>query len=120
MLSATCSVSVYVRSACETYTDFVSTLFAGIPGSGIAPVISTSFIQYHPNIGWRGCYYVLIGIQLSSFLCWFFFYHPPTFRMKHGQNASVLQYVKNFDYVGTALYTGGLLVFSKCICTKCM
>tara|TARA_R110002003_G_scaffold70_5_gene6334 strand:+ start:9423 stop:10406 length:984 start_codon:yes stop_codon:yes gene_type:complete len=82
-----------------------------IPGSGIAPVISTSFIRYHPNVGWRGCYYVLICIQLSSFLCWFFFYHPPTFRMKHGQNASVLQYVKNFDYVGTALYTGGLLIF---------
>jgi hypothetical protein len=31
--------------------------------------------------------------------------------MKHGQNASVLQYVKHFDYVGTTLYTGGLLVF---------
>lgn len=82
-----------------------------IPGSGIAPVISTSFIENHPNIGWRGCYYVLIAIQLSSFLCWFFFYHPPTFRMKHGQNASVLEYIKHFDYVGTALYTGGLLVF---------
>jgi MFS family permease len=82
-----------------------------IPGSGIAPVISTSFVQYYPKVGWRGCYYVLIGIQLSSFLCWFFFYHPPTFRMKHGQNASVLRYVKDFDYVGTALYTGGLLVF---------
>lgn len=31
--------------------------------------------------------------------------------MKHGQNASVLEYAKNFDYVGTALYTGGLMVF---------
>jgi hypothetical protein len=82
-----------------------------IPGSGIAPVISTSFIQYHPNVGWRGCYYVLIGIQLSSFLCWVLFYHPPSFKMKHGQNASVFTYVKNFDYAGTALYTGGLLVF---------
>jgi hypothetical protein len=82
-----------------------------IPGSGIAPVIATSFIEYHPSVGWRGCYYVLIGIQLSSFLCWFFFYHPPTFRMKHGQNASVATYVRNFDYAGTALYTGGLLVF---------
>ncbi|KAF2119628.1 fungal trichothecene efflux pump [Lophiotrema nucula] len=82
-----------------------------IPGSGVAPVISNAFIKYQPKVGWRGCYYVLIGINTASFLCWFFFYHPPTFRMKHGQNASLLKYVKQFDYVGTALYTGGLLIF---------
>ncbi|KAF7560698.1 hypothetical protein G7046_g3461 [Stylonectria norvegica] len=82
-----------------------------IPGSGLAPVVAHTFIKDHPSVGWRGCYYVLIGVNTLSFLCWFFFYHPPTFRMKHGENASVLQYVKDFDYVGTALYTGGLLVF---------
>lgn len=80
-----------------------------IPGSGVAPVISNSFILYHPGVGWRGCYYILIGINTASFLCWFFFYHPPTFHMKHG-DASVLQYVKRFDYLGTTLYTGGLLL----------
>ncbi|KAF2677961.1 MFS general substrate transporter [Lentithecium fluviatile CBS 122367] len=82
-----------------------------IPGSGFAPLISNALIQYHPKVGWRGCYYVLLGIELSSFLCWFFFYHPPTFHMKHGRQASVIEYVKKFDYVGTSLYTGGLLVF---------
>ncbi|KAF2439291.1 MFS general substrate transporter [Karstenula rhodostoma CBS 690.94] len=82
-----------------------------IPGSGVAPLVSNAFIVYQPKVGWRGCYYVLIGIELASFLCWFFFYHPPTFRMKHGQQASVVEYVKKFDYVGTTLYTGGLLIF---------
>ncbi|KAH3918753.1 hypothetical protein HBH56_024320 [Parastagonospora nodorum] len=82
-----------------------------IPGSGVAPVISTSFIEYWPGVGWRGCYYVLIGIQASSCACWILFYHPPTFSMKHGRDASVLRYIKDFDYTGTALYTGGLLVF---------
>ncbi|KXJ88998.1 fungal trichothecene efflux pump [Microdochium bolleyi] len=81
-----------------------------IPGSGIAPVISASFIQYHPNVGWRACYYVLIAINTASFLCWFFFYHPPTFHMKHGRNESVVKYVKRFDYLGTTLYTAGLLL----------
>lgn len=80
------------------------------PGSGIAPVISVSFLEYHPQVGWRGAYYVLIGINTASFLCWFFFYHPPTFKMKHGENASVVRYIKDFDYVGTVLYTAGLLV----------
>ena len=81
-----------------------------LPGSAFAPLISNVFIVHHPKIGWRGCYYILIGIETASFLCWVFFYHPPTFRMKHGEHASKLQYVKNFDYVGTILYTGGLLI----------
>ncbi|KAF4458452.1 fungal trichothecene efflux pump [Fusarium albosuccineum] len=81
-----------------------------IPGSGLAPVISHAFLKYHPSVGWRGSYYVLIGVNTVSFLCWFFFYHPPTFRMKHGENASVVKYIRDFDYVGTIVYTGGLLV----------
>ncbi|KAF4980103.1 hypothetical protein FZEAL_3824 [Fusarium zealandicum] len=81
-----------------------------IPGSGLAPVISHAFLKYHPGVDWRGPYYVLIGVNTLSFLCWFFFYHPPTFRMKHGEHASVARYVKDFDYVGTIVYTGGLLV----------
>ncbi|KAG7137010.1 Trichothecene efflux pump TRI12 like protein [Verticillium longisporum] len=82
-----------------------------IPGSGIAPLLAQAFIRHHPNVGWRGLYYLNTGINLASFLCWFFFYHPPTFRMKHGGNASKWAYIKNFDYAGTALYTGGLLIF---------
>lgn len=81
-----------------------------IPGFGLAPAISPSFLKYHPNVGWRGAYYVLIGVNTLSFLCWFFFYHPPTFRMKHGENVSVARYVKDFDYIGTSVFTGGLLV----------
>ncbi|CAI6342481.1 unnamed protein product [Periconia digitata] len=81
-----------------------------IPGSGFAPMISNAFIVYHHKVGWRGAYYVLIGIETASFLCWFFFYHPPTFKMKHGEQASKLQYAKDFDYIGTTLYTGGLLI----------
>jgi hypothetical protein len=81
-----------------------------IPGSGIAPVISHAFIENHPSVSWRGCYYVLIGINAASLFCWYFFYHPPTFKMKHGEDASLFQYIKDFDYVGTAMYTGGLLI----------
>jgi hypothetical protein len=79
------------------------------PGSGVAPVIAHAFIKNHPNVGWRGCYYALIGINTASFFCWFFFYHPPTFRMKHG-DASILKYIKDFDYIGTVLYTAGALL----------
>lgn len=81
-----------------------------IPGSGLAPLIIQAFIKHHPSVGWRGGYYVLIGVNTLSFLCWFFFYHPPTFRMKHGEQASVMRYLKDFDYIGTIIYTGALLV----------
>lgn len=79
------------------------------PSSGFAPAIANAFIQ-QTSVGWRGTYYVLIAINTVSFLCWFFFYHPPTFRMKH-QNERVLTFLRDFDYVGTVLYTGGLLIF---------
>lgn len=81
-----------------------------IPLSGFAPVVSWSFVQDHPSVGWRGSFYVLIGINTASFLCWLCFYFPPTFQMKHGENASLMRYIKDFDYVGTVLYTGSLLV----------
>lgn len=81
-----------------------------IPGSGLAPVTAHAFIQNHPGVGWRGCYYILIGVNTACFLCWFFFYHPPTFRMKHGEHASLARYIRDFDYVGTVMYTGSLLI----------
>ncbi|KAF2839352.1 MFS general substrate transporter [Patellaria atrata CBS 101060] len=80
-----------------------------IPGSGIAPAVAYSLIYYSPNVGWRGCYYILIAINSTALLCWVLFYHPPTFHMKH-RNERMITYVKNFDYFGTVLYTGGLLI----------
>ena len=78
------------------------------PGSGIAPVISNAFIKYHPSVGWRGCYYILIAVNTIALACWVIFYHPPTFEMKH-PGARAIEFVKHFDYVGTTLYTGGLV-----------
>ena len=79
-----------------------------IPCIAVAPVISNSFLIYHPSLGWRGNYYLLIALNAVALICWVLFYHPPTFHMKH-ENESVWKYIKNFDYVGTVLYTGGLV-----------
>ena len=79
-----------------------------LPSSAFAPAVSNAFIQY-TRAGWRGAFYVLIGVNGVSFLCWFFFYHPPTFQMKH-QNERMVKYLREFDYAGTVLYTGGLLI----------
>lgn len=79
-----------------------------IPCIAVAPVISNSFLIYHPSVGWKGNYYLLIALNAVALICWVLFYHPPTFHMKH-ENESVWKYIKNFDYVGTVLYTGGLV-----------
>ncbi|QDS75827.1 hypothetical protein FKW77_001054 [Venturia effusa] len=94
-----------------------------IPGSGFGPAVANAFILY-TSVGWRGMaelflsfpadkpgvYYLLIAINGAAAICWIVFYHPPTFEMKHGSE-SVLKYVKDFDYIGTLLYSLGLLLF---------
>jgi MFS family permease len=79
-----------------------------IPCIAVAPVISNSFLISHPSVGWRGNYYLLIALNTTALICWVLFYHPPTFAMKH-ENESAWKYIKNFDYLGTTLYTGGLV-----------
>lgn len=80
-----------------------------IPFSGLAPIIAQSFVT-HTVAGWRWCFYVMIilnGLSLASYLV---FYHPPTFNMLNGRRSRAAM-VTRFDYVGTVLFTGGLVVF---------
>lgn len=44
--------------------------------SGMGPAISASFVAHHPNVGWRGVYWLLLALNVAAFLCWFFFYVP--------------------------------------------
>jgi len=80
-----------------------------IPGSGFGPVVAQAFVEY-TSVGWRGIYYLLIALNGSAAALWIAFYHPPTFEMKH-KSERVMDYVKTFDYIGTLLYTAGLLLF---------
>lgn len=83
------------------------------PGSGVAPIISYSFIQYHPSVGWRGVYWVLLGLNALALLCWTLFYFPPSFTKKHrhDEHNSKSYWIKHFDYVGTFLFAAGLVIF---------
>ncbi|KAF2472865.1 MFS general substrate transporter [Lindgomyces ingoldianus] len=80
-----------------------------IPSSGFAPAIAYSFI-FQTRVGWRGIFYLLIALNGATTLAWYFFYHPPTFAMKHGKGRKT-QFMKDFDYVGTVLFAMGLLLF---------
>jgi hypothetical protein len=55
-------------------------------------------------------FYLLIALNAATTLAWYFFYKPPTFAMKHTHGAKI-QFLKDFDYIGTLLFTLGLLLF---------
>jgi hypothetical protein len=80
--------------------------FMSIPFAGFGPAISLSLVN-DAGRGWRWVYYILIIVNGVTTALWFFFYHPPTFHMLH-RNARVKKLVQNFDFVGFALFTGGL------------
>jgi MFS family permease len=80
-----------------------------LPTAGVGPAVSTAFIL-HTDAGWRWCYYFLVIANLVPAALYAFFYFPPTFRMKHG-NDSIAAWVKNFDFIGLALFTAGLILF---------
>jgi hypothetical protein len=52
----------------------------------------------------------MIIINFVSGVLFFFFYFPPTFHDKF-KDRSKMQQLKDFDYVGTALFLGGLIIF---------
>lgn len=52
----------------------------------------------------------MIIVNCLSGTLYFFFYHPPTFEMKH-KRRSKMQVFKDFDFVGGVLFIAGLLLF---------
>ncbi|KAB5530376.1 fungal trichothecene efflux pump [Coniochaeta sp. 2T2.1] len=80
-----------------------------IPFSGLAPVIAQSLASRGQS-GWRWCFYIMIIINALSLVSYIVFYHPPTFDMINKRQSRKAM-IKNFDYVGTVLFTGGMVVF---------
>lgn len=89
----------------------------GIAGSGVGPSVSYAFIDRYPSVGWRGIYWLLLGVNGLALILWTAFYFPPTFTKKHqsqldGEDkSSVWYWIRNFDYVGIFLSSAGFVVF---------
>lgn len=78
-----------------------------LPGA-FGAAISYGFVL-HTAAGWRNIYWLLLATNVAATICWTIFYHPPTFVMKNARTRK--QMLKDFDYIGFVLFTGGLLVF---------
>ncbi|OAP57920.1 hypothetical protein AYL99_08658 [Fonsecaea erecta] len=75
----------------------------------LGPKIAYSF-QTETTVGWRGCYYLLIALNGLATICYWAFYHPPTFKMLHRRTA-LKEMIVSFDWLGLILYTAGFTVF---------
>lgn len=82
-----------------------------IPFTAIGPVVSGSFVS-NTAAGWRGIYYMFIAINIAAAIAFYLFYYPPNFEIKHSADKLTKRRIlKDFDYVGLFLFTGGSLVF---------
>ncbi|KAK5943976.1 hypothetical protein PMZ80_003257 [Knufia obscura] len=88
----------------------------GLYGTLALPCICTPLITYafiaHTSVGWRGAYWVMTGWHGFGLLCLFFFYHPPKFSTKHGEDhISKWTLLAELDYVGLLFFTAGTTLF---------
>lgn len=90
------------------YLSAIGLYIVAIPGGMLGALVSAAITA--TGAGWRGIYYTLIGFEVFSVFLWAFFYYPPTFHEKHGRD-SIWKWIRNFDYIGSFLYTSGLVIF---------
>lgn len=77
--------------------------------SSIGPILAYVFIAY-TKPGWRSVYWYCFGWEVLAFVLLFVFYHPPKFETKHQiDHKTKMQLIKEIDYVGLVLFTGGCL-----------
>ncbi|CAK7235626.1 hypothetical protein SBRCBS47491_009358 [Sporothrix bragantina] len=90
------------------YLANAGTYIFSIPTNPLAAKLAYAF-QTQTNAKWRGCFYFEIAAHAVAIACWYFFYHPPTYKMLHRQTP-VRELLKYFDWVGLVLWIGSTLV----------
>lgn len=79
--------------------------------AAFTPLITYVFIS-RTSIGWRGAYWYMCAFHGCAGLFMFFFYHPPTFTTKHGEDRkSRWELVCEMDYIGLLLFVAGCTIF---------
>ncbi|CAK1365717.1 unnamed protein product [Cercospora beticola] len=82
---------------------------ATLPFSGLGPYLARLMI-INTSARWRGIYYLTIGLNAASTVCWVLFYHPPTFDNLH-RNRTIGDELRELDVGGIFLYVAGFFLF---------
>lgn len=80
-----------------------------LPFSGLGPYLARLFIA-NTAAGYKGIYYLAIGLNGTSSVLWVLFYHPPDFAHLH-RNRTVKEEVKEMDFGGIFLFIAGFFLF---------
>lgn len=76
----------------------------------LMPLTAWGIIKTTGN--WRIAYYMMIGFQTLTVLMLFFFYHPPSFDVKHRNDGKTrMQMIKEMDFLGIFLFISGCTLF---------
>ncbi|GME43592.1 Trichothecene efflux pump protein [Neofusicoccum parvum] len=90
---------------------FLATITVVVPNviaTGFGPYIGQRLVVYAT---WRWIFWIYIMMMVPGTVCWYFWYHPPTFVQLHGHNFERRQALKRIDYLGVLLLTAGLTLF---------
>lgn len=72
----------------------------------------TSWVIIKETKNWRICYYIMTGFQTLNLLGVFFFYHPPSFKVKQAEHGKTKrQLLQEFDWIGLILFLAGCTLF---------
>ncbi|EXJ61054.1 hypothetical protein A1O7_05207 [Cladophialophora yegresii CBS 114405] len=80
-----------------------------LPWAAAGTLIATT-LNANTAAGWRWCYYIGIIYGVLSMIGTILFYYPPP-RPQYDFQKSRWQQIKEVDYIGFLLYTGGLTIF---------
>ncbi|KAH0840422.1 hypothetical protein AYO21_03059 [Fonsecaea monophora] len=78
-----------------------------LPSSAFGAIIAFTIVE---NCGWRYTFYIGILANGLSLVFTVIFYHPPGFVGLHPDGKTIRQQLRELDYVGLFLFTGGLTV----------
>lgn len=82
---------------------------ATLPFSGLGPYLARLMIV-NTGPSWRSIYYLIIGLNAASTVCWVLFYHPPKFQGLH-RDRTVREELAEMDFGGIFLYVAGFFLF---------
>ncbi|KAB2573271.1 Siderophore iron transporter 1 [Lasiodiplodia theobromae] len=90
---------------------FLATVTVVVPNiiaTGFGPYIGQRLVVYAT---WRWIFYIYIIMMVPATVCFYLWYHPPTFVQLHGHNFKCWDAFKRIDFVGVFLLTAGLTLF---------
>jgi MFS family permease len=86
---------------------FVAFLFMStFPFAAFGPVIARAFVR-DTALQWRWNYYLNLIVNAIAGVLFYVCYHPPSYKMLH-EGKTVTQELKQLDYGGIVLFSGGL------------